>query len=63
MTNLYLQIDDLQNALDNYVDAAIYHKSCGPDASPAYRDDMKLDLVTAIDRLITARVLDLVKVG
>jgi len=56
-------LDDLQNALDDYVDAAIYHKSGGPDASPAYRISMKHDLVAAIDALIKARIRDLVKVG
>ena len=63
MTDLDVQIDDLQRALDNYIDAAIYHKSGGPDASSAYRDDTKLDVITAIDALITARIRDLVKVG
>ncbi len=58
-------LDDLQNALDDYVDAAIGYAANNShrDASPAYRNSMKLDLVTAIDRLITARIRDLVKVA
>lgn len=58
-------LDDLQNALDDYVDAAISYAASNShnDASRAYRDSMKLDLVAAIDALITARIRDLVKVG
>ena len=61
---IYL-LDDLQNALDDYVDAAISYAANNDhrDASSAYRDGKKLDLVAALDDLIKARIRDLVKVG
>lgn len=62
-TELDYAVDRLQVALDDYIDAAIYHKSDGPGASSAYRDGMKLDVVTAIDMLIVVRIRDMVKVG
>ena len=66
MTDLDVQIDDLQRALDNYLDAAISHAASRANdgwANAAYREDTKLDVITAIDALITARIRDLVKVG
>ena len=62
-TELDYAVDRLQVALDDYVNAAIYHKSGGPDTSSAYRDGMKLDVVAAIDMLIVVRIRDMVKVG
>jgi hypothetical protein len=62
-TELDYAVDRLQDALDNYIDAAIYHKSGGPDASPARRDNLQFDVVTAIDMLIVVRIRDMVKVG
>ena len=62
-TELDYAVDRLQSALDNYIDAAIYHKSGGFGSDCAYRDDTQLDVVAAIDMLIVVRIRDMVKVG